>query len=57
MALDTLKVHHAKVVTRWLAERPERIEVFYRPPYTPERDPAEYLNRDFKTQLRLGKRS
>ena len=57
LILDNLKAHHAKAVTRWVGERPERIEVFYLPPYTPERNPTEYLNRDFKTHLRLGKRS
>ncbi|MER2511804.1 MAG: hypothetical protein ABTQ25_05180, partial [Nitrosomonas ureae] len=28
-----------------------------RVPYTPERNPTEYLNRDFKTHLRLSARS
>ena len=57
LILDNLKVHHAKTVTRWVGERPERIELFYLPPYTPEHNPAEYLNRDFKTHLRLSARS
>ena len=57
LILDNLKAHHAKAVTRWVGERPERIELFYLPPYTPERNPTEYLNRDFKTQLRLSARS
>ena len=57
LILDNLKVHHAKAVTRWVGERPERIELFYLPPYTPEHNPAEYLNRDFKTHLRLSARS
>ena len=57
LIVDNLKVHHAKAVTRWVGERPERIELFYLPPYTPERNPTEYLNRDFKTHLRLSARS
>ena len=35
LILDNLKVHHAKAVTRWVGEHPERIELFYLPPYTP----------------------
>jgi hypothetical protein len=52
LILDNLKVHHARPVTAWLAERPDRIEVFYLPPYSPEINPDESLNRDFKTTLR-----
>ncbi len=57
LILDNLKVHHAKAVTRWVGEHAEQIELFYLPPYTPERNPTEYLNRDFKTHLRLSARS
>ncbi len=57
LILDNLKVHHAKLVTAWLAERKERIEVFYLPPYSPEINPDEYLNRDFKTVLRSSDRA
>ena len=57
LILDHLKAYHAKAVTRWVGERPERIELFYLPPYTPEHNPAEYLNRDCKTHLRLSARS
>ena len=57
LILDNLKVHHAKLVTAWLAERKEQIEVFYLPPYSPEINPDEYLNRDFKTELRSADRA
>jgi len=57
LILDNLKVHHAKLVTAWLAEHKERIEVFYLPPYSPEINPDEYLNRDFKTVLRSSDRA
>ena len=57
LILDNLKVHHAKLVTAWLAERKEQIEVFYLPPYSPEINPDEYLNRDFKTELRSSDRA
>lgn len=53
LIVDNLRVHHAKLVREWLAERKDRIEVFYLPPYAPEANPDEYLNHDFKTSLRL----
>lgn len=57
LILDNLKVHHAKLVSAWLAERKDRIEVFYLPPYAPENNPDEYLNRDFKTVRRSSDRA
>ena len=48
LILDNLKVHHAKVVRRWLDEHPDEIEVFYLPAYSPELNPDEYLNCDLK---------
>jgi transposase len=57
LILDNLKVHHAKQVTAWLAERNDQIEVFYLPSYSPEINPDEYLNRDFKTELRSSSRA
>lgn len=56
LILDNLKVHHAKL-SAWLAERKDQIEVFYLPPYSPEIKPDEYLNRDFKTELRSSDRA
>jgi len=57
LILDNLRVHHATLVTEWLAERTAQIEVFYLPPYSPEINPDEYLNRDFKTLLRTSARA
>jgi transposase len=57
LILDNLKVHHANLVTAWLAEHKNKIEVFYLPPYSPEINPDEYLNRDFKTTLRSSDRA
>jgi hypothetical protein len=57
LILDNLKVHHAKLVTAWLAERKDQIEVFYLPPYSPEINPDEYLHRGFKTGLRFSDRA
>jgi DDE superfamily endonuclease len=36
-----------------MADRKDQIKVFYLPPYSPEINPDEYLNRDFKTVLRI----
>lgn len=54
LIVDNLRVHHAKVVTAWLADKKDRIELVFLPPYAPESNPDEYLNRDFKTALRNG---
>ena len=53
--VDNLRVHKAKVVTAWVAENTDRIELVYLPPYAPERNPDEYLNNDVKQAL--GRRS
>ena len=50
--VDNLRVHHAKLVHEWLDSRTDTIEIFYLPPYSPEINPDEILNRDFKTELR-----
>ena len=54
---DNMKACHAMLVTVWLAERTDQIEVFYLPPYSPKINPDEYLNRDFKTELRTSDRA
>ena len=48
LVLDNLRVHHAKLVKAWLLERPEEIELYYLPSYSPELNPDEYLNCDLK---------
>lgn len=50
--VDNLRVHHAKLVHEWLDSRTDKIELFSLPPYSPEINPDEILNRDFKTELR-----
>lgn len=57
LVLDNLRAHHAKDVSQWLEHNKERIEVFYLPPYAPQSNPDEYLNRDLKTQLRSAERA
>jgi transposase len=46
--LDNLRVHHSKPVKAWVAEREDRIELFYLPSYSPELNPEERLNADLK---------
>ena len=42
------------VVKEWLADKTDKIELVFLPPYAPESNPDEYLNRHFKTALRTG---
>jgi transposase len=51
LIVDNLSVHEAAAVEEWLADKKGKIEVFYLPKYTPERNPDEYLNCDVKTNI------
>jgi transposase len=42
----------AKAVNGWLAQRHDKIELFFLPPYSPELNPDEYLNNTVKGRLR-----
>jgi transposase len=48
LILDRLRVHRADKTRDWLAEHRTKIEVFYLPTYSPELNPDEGLNADFK---------
>ena len=48
LILDNLKVHHSKAVKAWVEKQHEKLEIFYLPSYSPERNPDEYLNSDLK---------
>jgi transposase len=48
LILDNLRASHSKPVKDWVAERTDRIEVFYPPSYAPELNPDERLNADMK---------
>jgi transposase len=56
LILDNLRVHHAKVVKRWLERKAVKryLEVFFLPAYSPELDPDEYLNCDLKSMVHSG---
>jgi len=51
LILDNLRVHHSKIVKKWLEENKSRIHVFHLPSYSPEKNPDEYLNCDLKYGL------
>ena len=49
--VDRHPVHTRRLVQDWLAAHKQQIEVFYLPAYSPELNPAEYLNNDLKQQV------
>lgn len=51
LIVDNLRVHRAKIVTAWVTANTDKIELFYLPPYAPERNPDEFLNNDLKQAL------
>ena len=51
LILDNLRVHHSKVVSQWVKENNQHIELFFLPAYSPEKNPDEYLNFDLKYGL------
>jgi transposase len=52
--LDNLRVHHGKLVKKWLEAHKDEIEVFYFPSYSPELNPVEYLNNALKHYIHSG---
>lgn len=51
LILDNLRVHHSNVVKEWLVGKEAKIELFFLPAYSPQRNPDEYLNCDLKQGL------
>ncbi len=51
LILDNLRVHHSKLVKKWVEKNKDEIELFYLPSYSPEKNPDEYLNCDLKYDL------
>ena len=54
LILDNLKVHHGKLVAKWLTKHKDKIELFFLPPYAPESNPDEYLNHALKLSVHSG---
>ena len=52
LIVDNLPVHRADKVRHWLHDKSDRIKLFYLPPYSPQMNPDEWVNRDLKTELR-----
>ena len=52
LVVDNLPVHRAGKVRQWVQDNKDRMELFYLPPYSPQMNPDEWLNRDLKTELR-----
>ena len=52
LIVDNLKAHKSKAVNVWAEAHKERIELFFLPPYSPELNPDEYVNRALKTDIR-----
>lgn len=48
LIVDGHPAHRGRKATRWLEERTHLIEVHFLPGYSPELNPAEYLNNDTK---------
>lgn len=49
--VDRHPVHKRRLVQDWLTAHKHQIEVFYLPAYSPDLNPAEYLNNDLKQQV------
>jgi transposase len=51
MICDNLKTHHSNMIRDWIAERADRLSLYFLPPYSPEYNPDEYLNHDLKQSI------
>lgn len=54
LILYNLRVHHGKLVKRWVQDHSDQIELFFLPSYSPELNPDEYLNCDLKDGVHSG---
>jgi transposase len=48
LVLDSHPVHKSKKVSQWVLKNKESLELHFLPPYSPDLNPAEYLNQDVK---------
>jgi hypothetical protein len=49
LIVDGHPAHTARRVKRWVAQRSDRLELFFPPGYSPELNPDEVLNQDVKS--------
>jgi len=54
LLLDNSNVHKSKKFISWVKNNSDKIEIFYLPPYCPDINPDERLNRDVKTHFHSG---
>ena len=45
LILDNLRVHHSYIVKDWVKENQEKIQLFFLPAYSPEKNPDEYIGK------------
>jgi transposase len=57
LVLDGHPVHRSRKVRAWVAERADRLRLFFLPPYCPELNPTEYLNNAVKGTVPRVKRA
>jgi len=57
LVLDGHPVHRSRKVRAWVAERADRLRLFFLPPYCPELNPIEYLNNSVKGTVPRVKRA
>jgi transposase len=51
LILDNLRVHRSKIISEWVSDKKDKIELHFLPSYSPELNPDEYLNCDLKYQI------
>ncbi|PSO74001.1 MAG: IS630 family transposase, partial [Cyanobacteria bacterium QH_3_48_40] len=51
LVVDLHPVHRAHQVQQWVSQHSDQLELFYLPPYSPERNPDEYLNQEIKAHV------
>ena len=56
LIVDNSRIHHAKLISNWLNKlgkmHKKYIRLEYLPAYSPDLNPVEFMNNDFKTHLR-----
>lgn len=51
LIVDRHSVHKSAGIEKWLADKKEKIEIFFLPAYSPELNPDELVNQDVKRNL------
>ena len=49
--LDNLPVHHGKILKAWVEKHSEKVELFYLPSYSPDKNPDEFFNGTLKREI------